>query len=103
MTLQITAESPEPEADPTEVGFWSLAALFRPLDTSFMSLLNQEILILPPSSESLEYLETRINDALDHSLDLHDTQKANLRITQLWLQNHPLEGPSASGLSLRAC
>ncbi|KAM5352974.1 hypothetical protein ACJ41O_005696 [Fusarium nematophilum] len=87
ITLQITSETPELEMkDPSLVGFWSLAALFRPIDTSFVGLHNQEILATTPPLASLDYVETSVNTALKADVHLHDTQKANLRITQLWLR-----------------
>lgn len=91
ITLQITAESPSLDntvQDPLFVGFWSLAALFRPLDTFFIALLNQEATICPPSSraESIEAVESAINCAVSPAAGLRDTQKANIRVTQLWLR-----------------
>lgn len=87
ITLQVTNETPELDtSDPSLVGFWSLAALFRPVDTSFVALLNHEIIATPPSLASLDYVETSVNTALKPTVELHDTQKANLRITQLWLR-----------------
>ncbi|KAK7426213.1 hypothetical protein QQZ08_007242 [Neonectria magnoliae] len=87
ITLQVTPETPELDmSDPSLVGFWSLASLFRPIDTSFVALLNHEIVATPPSAASLDYVETVVNTALQPTLELHDTQKANLRITQLWLR-----------------
>ncbi|KAK6217017.1 C6 finger domain-containing protein [Colletotrichum tabaci] len=86
VTLQITAESPAMDNDPTLSGFWSLAALFSPLDTSFIALLNQEKVATPPSNAALTYIETAVNSALRSTSDLKDTQKANLRVTQLWLR-----------------
>ncbi|EXF80236.1 hypothetical protein CFIO01_11516 [Colletotrichum fioriniae PJ7] len=87
VTLQITAESPTLGADdPSLSGFWSLAALFSPLDTSFIALLNMEKVATPPSNAALTYIETAVNAALRSTSDLKDTQKANLRVTQLWLR-----------------
>ncbi|KAF4976363.1 hypothetical protein FZEAL_6961 [Fusarium zealandicum] len=87
LTLQITNETPELEvSDPSLTGFWSLAALFRPIDTSFVALLNQEIFATTQPFASLDYVETAVNTALKSDLQLYDTQKANLRITQLWLR-----------------
>ena len=87
ITLQITADTPSLDSrDPSLVGFWSLAALFRPIDTSFIGLLNHEVLAISPSPEGLNYVETTVNSALGPGLDLRDTQKANLRVTQLWLR-----------------
>jgi hypothetical protein len=85
-TLQITSTSPIPTSDPSLSGFWSLVALFRPLDTSFISLINEETVSFPPTPKSLEFIETSINTALDTSQNLLDTQKSNLRITQFWLR-----------------
>lgn len=86
VTLQITLDTPAADRDPALAGFWDLVALFRPLDTSVIALLNQETLACPPSATSLNHVETGINQAVDHTADLHDTQKANLRVTQLWLR-----------------
>lgn len=86
-TLQLTADTPGINTDdPSLSGFWSLAALFRAFDTSFIALLNQEILAMAPSPEGLSYVEAAVNSALKPGLDLRDTQKANLRVTQLWLR-----------------
>lgn len=95
ITLQITSASPSatsPTTGPGEAqslaGFWSLAALFRPLDTSFIAILNSETISCPPTPGSLDEIETDINAALNvvPPLLLHQTQKANLRVTQLWLR-----------------
>lgn len=90
VTLHITAETPNPtptpDTDTSLVGFWSLAALFRPLDTSFIAILNHEKVSHPPDAAALHYVETSINTALKPWTQLQDTQKANLRVTQLWLR-----------------
>ncbi|CAI6080438.1 unnamed protein product [Clonostachys chloroleuca] len=87
VTLQITKESPTLDSsDPSLVGFWSLAALFRPIDTSFVALLNRETLMISPTPDSLNRVELEVNSALRLDPSLHDTQKANLRVTQLWLR-----------------
>ena len=90
VTLQVTAGTPSPDADAGDAelaGFRALAALFRPLDTSFIALVDQEVdLSFTPSPPALAHIETAINRAVDHSADLRDTQKANLRVTQLWLR-----------------
>lgn len=87
ITLQVTSETPELDtSDPSLVGFWSLAALFRPVDTSFVAILNLEISATTPTLTSIDYVETSVNAALKSGLELHDTQKANLRVTQLWLR-----------------
>ncbi|KAL2111184.1 hypothetical protein VUR80DRAFT_183 [Thermomyces stellatus] len=88
VTLQVTASTPDPDAgDPSLAGFRCLAALFRPLDTSFIALIDQEAdPSFEPSPASLARVEAGINRAVDHTADLRDTQKANLRVTQLWLR-----------------
>ncbi|KAL2214345.1 hypothetical protein CC79DRAFT_1363119 [Sarocladium strictum] len=87
ITLHITSESPQIDtSDPSLAGFWSLASLFRPIDTSFVSLLNRETFAIAPARESLAYVELVVNAALRPTMELHDTQKANLRVTQLWLR-----------------
>lgn len=88
VTLQVTATTPVPDSgDPSLAGFRCLAALFRPMDTSFIGLVNQEVdPSLLPSPPALARVETAINRAVDHTADLRDTQKANLRVTQLWLR-----------------
>lgn len=86
-TLQITDETAGPAiSGPALLGFRSLAALFRPIDTSFIALLNHEVKHFAPSPEYLNYVETQVNAALDSKSNFHDTQKANLRVTQLWLR-----------------
>ncbi|KAI0376329.1 hypothetical protein F5Y04DRAFT_273845 [Hypomontagnella monticulosa] len=92
ITLQVTTNGfgaiPPDDQDPLHAGFRCLAALFRALDTTFIALLNQEAVArtLPP--DSLDEVEIAINTALNHSCasDLLPTQKANLRVTQLWLR-----------------
>lgn len=87
ITLQITNDTPSLDSsDSSLTGFWSLASLFRPIDTSFIALLNFEVIAISPSPESLNHVETKVNSALSPGLDLKDTQKANLRVTQLWLR-----------------
>ncbi|KAB5566126.1 hypothetical protein GE09DRAFT_1171388 [Coniochaeta sp. 2T2.1] len=73
-------------ADPSLAGFRHLALLFRPLDTSFFALLNEEATAHQPTFEELAGIEMAIQSALEPVLSLHDTQKANLRVTQLWLR-----------------
>lgn len=41
---------------------------------------------MAPTPEGLNYVEAAVNSALKPGLDLRDTQKANLRVTQLWLR-----------------
>ncbi|XXG95252.1 hypothetical protein Hte_001512 [Hypoxylon texense] len=95
ITLQVTtngfggaASFGTGEGDASLAGFKCLAALFRSLDTTFIALLNQESVsrTLPP--DSLDGVEGAVNTALNYSCpdDLLPTQKANLRVTQLWLR-----------------
>ncbi|OIW24708.1 hypothetical protein CONLIGDRAFT_623679 [Coniochaeta ligniaria NRRL 30616] len=90
ITLQVTKAVPGLDeiliADASLVGFRHLALLFRPLDTSFFALLNGEATCHNPSCEELAGIEMAIHSALEPVLSLHDTQKANLRVTQLWLR-----------------
>lgn len=95
ISLQITSASPPVPPPTTKIneelslsGFCSLAALFRPLDTSFIAILNLETISCPPSSNTLDDIEASINAALNHSppSSLQQSQKANLRVTQLWLR-----------------
>ncbi|KAI1405019.1 hypothetical protein F4819DRAFT_494432 [Hypoxylon fuscum] len=91
ITLQITTNgfglSSFADIDPSHTGFRCLAALFRGLDTTFIALLNQETVSRTPT-DSLDGVETAINTALNQSCpdDFLPTQKANLRVTQLWLR-----------------
>ncbi|KAI1371412.1 hypothetical protein F4677DRAFT_435551 [Hypoxylon crocopeplum] len=92
ITLQVTTngfgQSSFTESDPSLAGFRCLAALFRTLDTAFIALLNQEAVSRVVPLDSLDDVEIAINTALNHSCpdDLLPTQKANLRVTQLWLR-----------------
>ena len=87
ITLQVTEETPGLDVlDPSLLGFLSLAALFRPLDSSFIALLNHELSVVSPSREYINGAETHVNSALGSGFGLYDTQKANLRVTQLWLR-----------------
>lgn len=89
ITLQITAErlNSEISREPSLTGFWSLASLFRPIDTAFVALINEEAFSSAiPSPDSIDFVETAVNTAIRPSPDLLDTQKANLRVTMLWLR-----------------
>ncbi|KAI1103848.1 hypothetical protein F4804DRAFT_215375 [Jackrogersella minutella] len=92
ITLQVTTNgfglSLSGDSDRSLAGFRCLAALFRGLDTSFTALLNQETVSHTLAHDSLDDVEITINTALNHSCpsDLLPTQKANLRVTQLWLR-----------------
>jgi hypothetical protein len=90
ITLQVTKTVPGLDeilvSDPSLAGFRHLALLFRPLDTSFFASLNEEATYHKTSFEELASIEMAIHSALEPVLSLHDTQKANLRVTQLWLR-----------------
>lgn len=86
-TLQITLDTPGFETGDSSLdGFWALVGLFRPIDTTVVALLNRELFAEEPSRELLNRVETAVNAAIKASVSLLDTQKANLRITQLWLR-----------------
>jgi hypothetical protein len=86
ITLHITEETPSLDVlDPSLLGFLNLAELFRPLDTTFIGLLDQEV-TLSPSPAYITDVEGKVNSALGSGFGLYDTQKANLRVTQLWLR-----------------
>lgn len=89
ISMQITQDTPPLDtSDASLAGFWSLAALFRPLDTSFIALWNTETLAMAPSPDGIDYIEAGVNAALNNPVaELRDTQKANLRVTQIWLRH----------------
>lgn len=88
ITLHITPETPDLDfGDPSLAGLHSLAALFRPIDSAFMALLNREKVASSPSAETLDAAERSINTAIPASVTFQDMQKANLRVTKLWLRN----------------
>ncbi|KAK4238934.1 hypothetical protein C8A03DRAFT_33053 [Achaetomium macrosporum] len=72
-------------------GLRCLVALFRPLDTTFFALLNQESTTASVSSSLLIPLLDGIQASIRNALEpqqtrlLCETQLANLRVTQLWL------------------
>ena len=86
VTLQLTAASPALDQDSELAGFRNLAELFRPLSTSFIAALNQEEHHLANVPTFLDHVETAINLAIDHTVIFRSEQKANLRVTQLWLR-----------------
>ncbi|KAI0134803.1 hypothetical protein F4814DRAFT_436678 [Daldinia grandis] len=91
-TLQVTTNgfglSFSRDREPSLAGFRCLAALFRSLDINFITLLNQESAPGAVPVNSFDEAESAINAALNHTCpsDLLPTQKANLRVTQLWLR-----------------
>lgn len=87
ITLHITPDTPDLDAHKESLpGLWSLAALFRPIDSSFMAIMNREVLTSPPSSGILDAAESSINVAIPTQFPFQDMQKANLRVTKLWLR-----------------
>ncbi|TLD19589.1 hypothetical protein PspLS_09586 [Pyricularia sp. CBS 133598] len=80
----------------TLAGFWSLAALFAPLNTTFIGLLldeeGQSSEQQPAATESaavllLSSIDEKLNAAVPHDVEeLEETQKSNLVVTQLWLR-----------------
>jgi hypothetical protein len=84
-TLQITPTAPVLNNDRILIGLRCLAALFAPLDSSFIALLNQEVQRDVHSAELLRTVEHAVMSAIDHSVTLSSEEKANLRVTQLWL------------------
>ncbi|KAI1077989.1 hypothetical protein F5B20DRAFT_249419 [Whalleya microplaca] len=91
-TLQVTANSLWASSfggdDTSLSGFWCLASLFRAFDTTFIALLNHESVSCPIPLDAFDDVEVAVNTALNHSCPtgLLPSQKANLRITQLWLR-----------------
>jgi len=86
VTLQITPSSPTLPSEAEFPGLCSLVSLFSPVDTPFIALYNQETAPSPAlASFWLKTVETSILNALEQPGPLHETQVANLRITQLWL------------------
>lgn len=89
ITLQISASRLDSNIakNPSLSGFWCLASLFRPIDTGFIAYLNEEVFATAaPTPDSIDFVETAVNTAITPTPDLLDTQKANLRVTQLWLR-----------------
>ena len=92
VTLQVIPSGPDldgdAESDATISGLKRLVALFRPLDTVFFALLNQEeTAFFPGLLSPLDAVQVAIRDALEprHAGVLCETQVANLKVTQLWL------------------
>ncbi|KAG7290022.1 hypothetical protein NEMBOFW57_000014 [Staphylotrichum longicolle] len=92
VTLQVIPWGPDldldDEQDPTLSGLRALVALFKPLDTAFFALLNQESTVFASRLlMALDAIQVAISTALDAQQVrlLRETQLANLRVTQLWL------------------
>lgn len=84
VTLAITSDTIE--IDHSAEGLRSLAALFRPLSTAFIALLNEEEQEDERPTGMLAQIEKLLASAIQSQNALHETQKPNLRVTQLWLQ-----------------
>jgi hypothetical protein len=90
ITLQVASSAPgfDGEQDTGLSGLRALVALFRPLDTAFFALLNQEETVFGSALASvLDAIQSAISSALGpkENKTLCETQVANLRVTQLWL------------------
>jgi hypothetical protein len=92
VTLQVIPSGPDldldVEQDPSLSGLSALVALFRPLDTAFFALLNQESTVFASRLlMALDAIHAAISTALEASQIelLRETQLANLRVTQHWL------------------
>lgn len=88
ITLQITPQSPSLEDlaknSPHLVGFRCLAELFKPIDDYFISLWNRASTNCSP--HFLVESEQNIRRGVATSLDIVDTQLANIRVSQQWLR-----------------
>ncbi|KAL2132149.1 hypothetical protein VTI74DRAFT_4155 [Chaetomium olivicolor] len=92
ITLQVTPGGPDlnadAEYDTAMAGLRSLVALFRPLDTTFFALLNEEsIASAPRLLPMLDVIQTTIRRALETQqiAMLCETQVTNLKVTECWL------------------
>ncbi|KHN96047.1 RING-4 like protein [Metarhizium album ARSEF 1941] len=88
ITLHLTPDTPDlDELRTSAPALWSLAALFRPVDSAFMAVLNREAAAPAPAPapDVLAAAERCIDAAVPAHLPFRDVQKANLRITRLWL------------------
>jgi hypothetical protein len=92
VTLQVVPSGPDlnadAESDTSLSGLRRLVALFRPLDTVFFALLNQEDTVFVSRLVSpLDAIQEAIRSALEprHMGVLCETQVANLKVTQFWL------------------
>ncbi|KAJ4286176.1 hypothetical protein N0V88_008120 [Collariella sp. IMI 366227] len=92
VTLQVTLGRPNLDADAEQdtavAGLRSLVALFRPLDTTFFALLNEENLTFAPRFvPMLDAMQAAIRQALEPQQTglLCETQLTNLKVTELWL------------------
>lgn len=88
ITLHVTPDAPDLDAHrDSSPGLWSLAALFQPIDSAFMAVVNREAAQSSSASPAmLDAAERCVNAAVPARFPFRDVQKANLRITQLWLR-----------------
>lgn len=88
ITLQITPQSPSIEIatreNPNLLGFRCLGELFRPIDDYFIGLWNRASTTC--SSMVLVELEQNVRTGVPVSLNVVDTQLANIRVSQQWLR-----------------
>ncbi|KIX08827.1 uncharacterized protein Z518_03484 [Rhinocladiella mackenziei CBS 650.93] len=88
ITLQITPQSPTideaVQGHTCLSGFRYLADLFRPFDDNFIALWNRASTNC--DSISLVQLEEDLRTTLPTSLDIVETQLANIRVSQQWLR-----------------
>lgn len=61
-----------------------MAELFRPVDDSFIALWNRAS--SECASSTLVQLQARLQDTVPASLDIGETQLANIRVSQQWLR-----------------
>lgn len=90
ISLQVTTSTVilNVQQDTEVLGLSALAALFRPLDTVFFALLNQEDTAFDGNvSIALDAIQASITEALgpEETNAFCETQLANLKVTQLWL------------------
>ncbi|KAJ2980411.1 hypothetical protein NQ176_g2662 [Zarea fungicola] len=87
ITLHITSRSPDIDVHDTSLtGFMCLAGLFRPIGSAFIAIKNGEVDMSAASPRLLDDAERAIHMAIPQRAVLRDVQKANLRITSLWLR-----------------
>jgi hypothetical protein len=92
ITLQVTPSGPDldvdVETDAGLTGLQGLVLLFRPLDSAFFALLNQEDTAIGlRATLDLDAIQSALTGCLEphRSRLLCETQRANLEVTRLWL------------------
>ncbi|KJK80872.1 hypothetical protein H634G_04021 [Metarhizium anisopliae BRIP 53293] len=103
ITLHVTPDAPDLDAHrDSSPGLWSLAALFQPIDSAFMAVVNREAAQSSSASPAmLDAAERCVNAAVPARFPFRDVQKANLRITQLLTYRYPLDVARELVLSTR--